>query len=125
MPDRILNKAEELTDQEWDRIRRHPVIGYKLFAEIPLLKETAKLILHHHERYDGRGYPEGLQGENIPFGSRLLAVADAYDYMTTGHAHREALSKSRAFAELFQNARTQFCPVAVKALSIGLQNQPR
>jgi putative nucleotidyltransferase with HDIG domain len=125
MPDRILNKAEKLTDQEWERIRRHPVIGYKLFSTIPLLRGTAKIILHHHERYDGRGYPEGLQGESIPLGSRLLAVADAYDYMTTGHAHREALSKARAFAELFQNARTQFCPVAVKALSVALQNQPR
>jgi putative nucleotidyltransferase with HDIG domain len=125
MPDRLLNKAEKLTDQEWDRIKRHPVIGYKLFNDIPILKGTAKLILHHHERYDGRGYPEGLQGENIPLGSRLLAVADAYDYMTTGHAHREALNKTKAITELFQNARTQFCPVAVKALSIGLQDQPR
>ena len=125
MPDRILNKAEQLTDQEWERIRRHPVIGYKLFADIPVLRGTAKLILHHHERYDGRGYPEGLRGEDIPLGARILAVADAYDYMTTGHAHREALSKARAFAELFQNARTQFCPVAVKALSVALQNQPR
>ncbi len=125
MPDRILNKAEKLTDQEWERIKRHPVIGYKMFCNIPLLRGTAKLILHHHERYDGRGYPEGLQGEDIPLGSRLLAVADAYDYMTTGHAHREALSKSRAFTELFQNARTQFCPVAVKALSVALQNQSR
>jgi HD-GYP domain-containing protein (c-di-GMP phosphodiesterase class II) len=125
MPDRILNKAEKLTDQEWERIRRHPVIGYKLFCNIPLLRDTAKLILHHHERFDGRGYPEGIQGENIPLGARLLAVADAYDYMTTGHAHREALSKARAFAELFQNARTQFCPDAVKALSVALQNQTR
>ena len=125
MPDRILNKAEKLTDQEWERIRRHPVIGYKLFCNIPLLQGTAKLILHHHERYDGRGYPEGLQGEDIPLGARLLAVADAYDYMTIGHAHREALSKTRAFTELFQNSRTQFCPVAVKALSTALQDQPR
>ncbi len=125
MPDRILNKAEKLTDQEWERIRRHPVIGYKLFCNIPVLREAAKLILHHHERYDGRGYPEGLQGEDIPLGARILAVADAYDYMTTGHAHREALSKARAFVELFQNARTQFCPAAVKALSVALQNEPR
>ena len=125
MPDRILNKAEKLTDQEWERIRRHPVIGYKLFCNIPLLRDTAKLILYHHERFDGRGYPEGIQGENIPLGARLLAVADAYDYMTTGHAHREALSKARAFAELFQNARTQFCPDAVKALSVALQDKGR
>jgi len=125
MPDRILNKAEKLTDQEWERIRRHPVIGYKLFCNIPLLRDTARLILYHHERYDGRGYPEGLQAENIPLGARLLAVADAYDYMTTGHAHREALSKARAFAELFQNARTQFCPDAVKAFSIALQDKAR
>ncbi|MCJ7605688.1 MAG: HD domain-containing protein [Dehalococcoidales bacterium] len=123
MPDRIINKAEALTEEEWARIRKHPLIGYKLFCNIPFLKEPARLILYHHERYDGRGYPEGIQGENIPLGSRLIAVADAFDYMTTGHAHREALSKARAFTELYQNSRTQFCPVAVKALCVGLNQK--
>lgn len=125
LPDRILNKAEALTEEEWARIRKHPLIGYKLFCNIPFLREAARLILYHHERYDGRGYPEGIQGENIPIGSRLIAAADAFDYMTTGHAHREALSKARAFAELYQNSRTQFCPVAVKALSTGINHNSK
>lgn len=123
LPDRILNKAEDLTEEEWARIRKHPVIGYRLFCGIPFLKDAARLVLYHHERYDGRGYPEGLQGESIPMGSRIISAADAYDYMTTGHAHREAFSKARAFAELYQNARTQFCPMAVKALSVGLNQR--
>ncbi len=120
VPERIINKAEDLTREEWIRIRKHPITGYMMLREIPLLKEAARLVLHHHERYDGRGYPEGLKGEEIPFGSRLIAAADAYDYMTTGHAHREAMSTTRAYAELTRNCREQFCPVAVKALGMGI-----
>lgn len=122
VPERIINKAEDLTREEWIRIRKHPITGYMMLREIPLLKEASRLVLHHHERYDGRGYPEGLKGEEIPFGSRLIAAADAYDYMTTGHAHREAMSNTRAYAELTRNCREQFCPVAVKALGMGMNS---
>ncbi len=122
VPERIINKAEDLTREEWIRIRKHPITGYMMLREIPLLKEASRLVLHHHERYDGRGYPEGLKGEEIPFGSRLIAAADAYDYMTTGHAHREAMSSTRAYAELTRNCREQFCPVAVKALGMGMNS---
>lgn len=120
IPERIIKKAEELTREEWIRIRKHPITGYMLLRDIPFLKEASRLVLYHHERYDGRGYPEGLQGEDIPLGARLIAVADAYDYMTIGHTHREAMTQSHAFAELTRNSREQFCPVAVKALGIGL-----
>lgn len=120
IPERIMIKAEELTREEWIRIRKHPITGYMALRDIPFLKEASRLVLYHHERYDGRGYPEGIQGEDIPLGARLISAADAYDYMTTGHTHREAMTPSRAFAELTRNAREQFCPVAVKALGIGL-----
>lgn len=122
LPERIINKAEELTREEWIRIRKHPITGYMMLRDISFLREASLLVLHHHERYDGRGYPEGLKGEEIPFGSRLIAAADAYDYMITGHTHREAMSTTRAYAELTRNCREQFCPVAVKALGMGLNS---
>jgi HD-GYP domain-containing protein (c-di-GMP phosphodiesterase class II) len=116
LPDRLLNKVEDLTDEEWIRMRRHPVTGYILLRDIPFLREAARLVLYHHERYDGLGYPEGLRGEAIPLGARLIAVADAYAYMTTGHAYQEALTHGQAIAELSIYEDSQFCPVAVKAL---------
>jgi HD-GYP domain-containing protein (c-di-GMP phosphodiesterase class II) len=117
--DSILNKTGKLTDDEWEIIRKHPVTGYNLLKDIPFLKEASRLILCHHERYDGRGYPQGLEAEAIPLGARLIAVADAFDNMTTAHAYRKALTRQQAFAELHQCARSQFCPVAVKAFNSG------
>jgi HD-GYP domain-containing protein (c-di-GMP phosphodiesterase class II) len=119
IPDSILNKAEPPTDEEWKIIQKHPVTGYNLLKGIPFLKEASRLILYHHERYDGKGYPLGLKGEAIPLGARLIAVADAFDNMTTGHPYRAALGVQHAFNELRRCARTQFCPVAVKAFSAG------
>jgi putative nucleotidyltransferase with HDIG domain len=117
--DGILNKSTALTDEEWAIIRKHPATGYNLLKDIPFLKKASKLILHHHERYDGTGYPEGLSGEEIPMGARLIAVADAFDNMTTHHPYRAALSRQQAFSELNEGARSQFCPVAVKAFNSG------
>jgi HD-GYP domain-containing protein (c-di-GMP phosphodiesterase class II) len=117
--DNILNKTTPPTEEEWKIIYQHPVTGYNLLKGIPFLKEASRLILYHHERYDGKGYPQGLKGEAIPLGSRLIAVADAFDYMTTEHPHRPARGKKDAFTELQRCARTQFCPVAVKAFSSG------
>jgi HD-GYP domain-containing protein (c-di-GMP phosphodiesterase class II) len=119
IPDNILNKAETPTDEEWELIRKHPQVGYDLLKDIPLLQEASKLILYHHERYDGNGYPCGLKGEDIPIGSRLIAVADAFDNMTTEHSYRIAFSGSQAFAELTRCTGTQFCPIAVKAFKDG------
>ena len=119
IPDSILNKSEALTDEEWQMIRKHPAIGYNLLRESPFLKEASKFILYHHEKYDGKGYPQGIIAEAIPMGARLIAVADAFDNMTTDHVYRKALSRQQAFAELHNNARSQFCPVAVKAFNSG------
>ena len=119
IPDSILNKSDALTNEEWEIIREHPVIGYNILKKIPLLGDVSRLILYHHERYDGKGYPHGLKEENIPIGSRLIAVADAFDHMATNRAYRNALGKEYAFNELRRCARSQFCPVAVKAFCTG------
>jgi HD-GYP domain-containing protein (c-di-GMP phosphodiesterase class II) len=84
-----------------------------------MLQEASRLILYHHERYDGKGYPRGLEGEDIPFGARLIAVADAFDNMTTEHSYRKALSGGKAFTELTAHTGTQFCPAAVEAFKDG------
>ena len=90
-----------------------------MLREIPLLEKARKLVLRHHEKYDGSGYPDGLKGQAIPIGARLIAVADAFDFLTTNHAHRAALSVKEAIVELKKCSGTQFCPVAVKAFLAG------
>jgi HD-GYP domain-containing protein (c-di-GMP phosphodiesterase class II) len=117
--DAVLNKAEPLSDKEWAMIRRHPIVGYEILRDIPFLKEASILILYHHEKYDGSGYPQGLHGDNIPLGARLIAVVDAFDNMTTPHAYREAIPAQKAFTELSSKAGEQFCPLAVKAFNNG------
>ena len=117
--DNILNKVEPLTDKEWTMMRKHPIVGYEILRDIPFLKEASLLILYHHERYDGSGYPQGLHGDNIPIGARLIAVVDAFDNMTTEHSYRHAMTQPQAFAELANKAGEQFCPTAVKAFNTG------
>ena len=119
IPARILNKRDALTQEEWNMIRKHPVIGYNLLRGIPSLNQVSKLILYHHERYDGKGYPCGLKGETIPIGARLIAVADAFDSMTVKHSYRDAFNEKDALTELGRCAGSQFCPVAVKAFCLG------
>jgi HD-GYP domain-containing protein (c-di-GMP phosphodiesterase class II) len=116
----ILNKADALTPPEWEIVRQHPGIGASLLKQIPYLEKASEIVLYHHERYDGKGYPEGLKGEEIPLGARLIAVADAYDAMTTDHAYRSAMSIERAVKELHNGSGIQFCPEAVKALISAL-----
>ncbi len=121
--DRILSKPGSLTEQEWEIMRRHPMIGSVILQDIPFLKKARILVLHHHERYDGSGYPDGIRGEAIPIGARLLTIADAFDTMTTDRAYRSALSVEHAIAELTKYSSTQFCPVAVEAFISGYENQ--
>ena len=118
--DSILNKTGSLTVDEWAIIRRHPLIGSNMLRDIPYLDKARNLVLHHHERYDGTGYPHRLKGEDIPVGARILAVADAFDTMTTDRSYRDALSKDYAISELYKCAGTQFCPIAVRAFVSGL-----
>ena len=113
--DSILGKSGCLTDGEWEIMRRHPQIGSDILKDIPFLEKARTLILHHHERYDGNGYPGGMKREDIPIGARLLSIADAFDTMTTDRSYRTALSVDHAIEELYRYSGTQFCPVAVDA----------
>ena len=82
IPDRILLKPDKLTDTEWAEMRRHTLIGYRMCSRIEMLKTASEIVKHHHERWDGKGYPEGLKGEEIPLGARLFALSDTLDAMT-------------------------------------------
>jgi HD-GYP domain-containing protein (c-di-GMP phosphodiesterase class II) len=117
---RIMNKPKPLTSEEWEIMYRHPAIGASLLKEIPFLESAAEIVLYHHERFDGQGYPEGLAGEEIPLGARLVAVANAFDTMTIDRPYRPAISIEQSIKELKNGAGTQFCPDAVKALISGL-----
>lgn len=121
--DTILRKPGRLTPEEWDIMRQHSVIGAKIIKDVPFLQQVRKLILHHHERYDGSGYPDGLKGEDIPIGARLLGVADAFDTMTTDRSYRAALGTHYALSELRRYSSTQFCPVAVEAFISGFNKR--
>ncbi len=119
IPDRILLKPGPFTAEEWQVMQKHPVIGCNMLKQIPLLEKASKLVLHHHERYDGNGYPDGLKGEATPLGARLIAVADAFDTMTTYHLYRVACNVDYAIEKLRRLSGTQFCPAAVQAFVSG------
>jgi HD-GYP domain-containing protein (c-di-GMP phosphodiesterase class II) len=116
IPDRILTKPGPLTPEEEEQVMRHPSIGARLLRSVPELEHLVPLVLHHHERYDGTGYPHGLAENAIPIGARLLAVADAFDAMTTDRPYRTRLSPATAIAELTESAGGQFDPDVVAAL---------
>lgn len=117
--DSILTKPERLTDNEWQIMRQHPQIGANILKDVPFLVSARPLILHHHEKYDGTGYPDRLRQEETPVGARLLAVADAFDTMTTDRSYRAAPGVDYAFAELHKCSGSQFCPAAVSAFVSG------
>jgi PAS domain S-box-containing protein len=106
----ILNKPGKLTDKEFDHIKEHPVIGERILIPIERLKSVAKVVRHHHERFDGKGYPDGLAGEEIPIGSRILAIADSYDAMTFDRSYRSSRTPEKAAEEIKNNLGTQFDP---------------
>jgi hypothetical protein len=118
--DAILRKPGSLTAEERLKVQDHPVIGAAIIDGIPFLKDARELIMHHHERLDGSGYPHQLIGDEIPVGARLLAVADAFDTMTTDRPYRKALSLGEAMKEFESCSGSQFCPRAVEAFLNGL-----
>jgi HD-GYP domain-containing protein (c-di-GMP phosphodiesterase class II) len=117
----ILKKPLPLSPPEWNIIREHPIRGANLLREIPFLEKTSELVLYHHEQFNGEGYPKGISGDDIPVGARLIAVADAFDSMTTNRSYRPAMNFETAISELHKYAGTQFCPIAVKAFMSGLR----
>jgi HD-GYP domain-containing protein (c-di-GMP phosphodiesterase class II) len=119
VPQEITQKKEKLSNDDWNVIRRHPVMGYNLLRGMSSLNQVGNIILYHHERYDGKGYPSGLKGESIPLNAQIISVAEAFDAMTVKHAYRNAMTPQEAMKELGQFSGTQFNPDAVKALCMG------
>jgi putative nucleotidyltransferase with HDIG domain len=115
VPDGVLRKPGALTDTEWTLMRNHPTAGYEILKGVEFLGRAVEIVYTHHERYDGRGYPRGLQGEEIPFGARIFAVADAFDAMTSDRPYRAAMAPADALGELLRNSGSQFDPQAVEA----------
>jgi HD-GYP domain-containing protein (c-di-GMP phosphodiesterase class II) len=109
--DALWHKAEELSDDEFAAIREHPAAGMRILARQPDFRFAIPQVLFHHERWDGGGYPSRRRGEEIPIEARVLAVADAYDAMTSPRPYRPALSSERALAEIERCSGTQFDPV--------------
>ena len=110
----IFNKPGKLTEDEWKEIKRHPEIGYRLLNTVNDMSVMAGYVLSHHEKWDGSGYPKGLKGEEIPLQSRIVAVADTYDAMTSERSYRNALPETTALEELRKNAGLQFDPELVR-----------
>jgi diguanylate cyclase (GGDEF)-like protein len=115
IPDEILFKEGKLTEQEYNKIKEHSRIGYNIAKRTREFYHIADFILHHHERYDGNGYPSKLKGEDIPLECRIISVLDAYDSMTNERSYNKVLSNSQAFKELKKNSGTQFDPEIVAA----------
>ncbi|MCR5590665.1 MAG: response regulator [Lachnospiraceae bacterium] len=111
IPDAIINKRAKLTEEEYDVIKKHPVIGTQILETIKEMPELSSGARWHHERYDGKGYPDGFAGTDIPEVARIIAVADSYDAMTSDRSYREPLSQSEARAEIDRCSGTQFDPV--------------
>lgn len=122
IPDNILNKPGPLTVSERAQIQRHPAEGASVLSPLEFLREGIGLVKHHHERFDGAGYPDGLRGERIPVTARILACADAYDAMISDRPYRPRLTKVQAIKELKDNAGTQFDPDVTGVFLKSLEN---
>lgn len=122
IPDKVLNKPGKLTDEEFNQIKEHPSIGVDILKTIDFLDKTLPMILHHHEKYKGNGYPSGISGEAIPLESRIICVADSYDAMTSDRPYRKGLPHDVAVNELINYKGVQFDPEIVDAfLKINIE----
>jgi len=115
VPDYILNKPGKLLLGEYELMKAHSEIGYKIVSKIPSLERTALYVRHHHERWDGEGYPLGLAGNEIPFGARIIAVADTFDAITSSRPYREGLCREEAYDIIRAESGRQLCPEACVA----------
>lgn len=115
VPDVILNKPDKLTNDEYEKIKKHPAIGVNILKTIDFVNSAIPGILHHHERYAGGGYPAGIKGDQIPLEARIIAVADAYDAMTSDRPYRKALSHDTAVSEIVKYRGIQFDAGVVEA----------
>jgi putative two-component system response regulator len=113
--EQTLNKPGSLSEDEWTEMKQHPVVGAGLIRDISYLASALPIVRHHHEQWDGRGYPDNLQGEDIPLEARIMAVADSFDAMTTTRPYRPALPLAVAFAEITQSDGIRYDPQVVAA----------
>jgi putative nucleotidyltransferase with HDIG domain len=114
VPDSVLLKPGKLTEEEWATMRNHTLIGYKMISRIKFLKGAADIVLYHHERWDGDGYPYGIEGEDIPLGARIFSVIDSFDAITSKRVYKEAVPIELAKKEIERCAGTQYDPEIVR-----------
>ncbi len=117
LPSEILNKTGPLSPEEWEVMKKHPEYGILPFSAFSLPSSIMDVVLYHHERYDGKGYPKGLRGEQIPLLARVVSVVDAFDAMTVDRPYRKALTQQEALKELERNKGTQFDPIVVECFT--------
>jgi len=124
IPEHILGKAGPLSEQEWTVMRDHPVIGAQIVSPIAFLNDAVGLIRHHHERFDGTGYPDGLKRREIPLAARVFSVADSFDAMTSDRPYRRAMGIERALAEIRGGAGTQWDPDVARVFVRMIEDDP-
>ncbi len=124
LPSEILNKKNRLSEKEFEVVKRHPIDGVNLIKNLGILKPAIPILLHHHERYDGKGYPSGLKGKQIPIGAKILAVLDAFEAIVFGRPYKKRLTVKEAIKELRSQSGSQFDPEVVDAFERALQ-KPR
>ena len=122
IPDAILLKNTKLTDDEYSEIKNHPAIGKHILSNAKIFENLVPIVYHHHEKYDGTGYPERLSGHNIPLFARIAAIADTFDAMTSKRSYRDALSLDIVRDELERNSGKQFDPEILKVFLNILDN---
>jgi HD-GYP domain-containing protein (c-di-GMP phosphodiesterase class II) len=115
VPDGILNKPGKLTQEEYELVKRHPEFGWTVIRNLPGLEQTSLYVLHHHENFDGTGYPAKLKNSEIPIGSRIVSVIDAFDAMVSSRPYRKGLPLEEAFRRLNEASGTQFDPAVIKS----------
>ena len=111
----VLSKPDSLDDSEWQAMMRHPEVGHEILSQVASLRGVAEVVQSHHERFDGQGYPRGLKGDDIPIGSRIFAIVDAYAAMTSDRPYRKKIEHDIAVREIVRNSLTQFDPGVVEA----------
>jgi len=116
IPDRILQKSVRLTEEEYAEIKQHPALGVGILAPVEEMASALPVVKHHHERFDGKGYPDGLKGEDIPLIARIVSVADAFDSMIRARPYGYGVSQEAALEEIKENSGTQFDPMIVSTL---------
>jgi diguanylate cyclase (GGDEF)-like protein/putative nucleotidyltransferase with HDIG domain len=124
MPDSILNKPSALDEAEWAVMREHPLVGERILRAIPGMAAVATIVRHEHERFDGTGYPDGLKGQDIPIGSRIILACDTFHAMTSDRPYRAAMTESQAIREISTCAGTQFDPEVTEVLIGHLYGRP-